>query len=444
MKSYLLFLFILCSSQFPLFGQALNDSAKVLVHRENSRVFEFQDGGLVYECQLELVNFSWLSSTLQTLKGWIQEKNNSNSRKPVVGFRSIGKISLYRFANSDSAENFLNFASDCSNIWDCEQAYHSRKDFLEKWTFNGTNSSHVKTNGDSLVFNFPYPRNDVRRRFEYLRLRNGDTLNLKGFRPMQNFSVVSEYEDRVVLHFRYTSNTFNPNGRCGAGEEKGLLCLKIVDAEIIDFDSYYMESCYQDLYFNRQKILFENDFYYFYELDGGYAGYNQDFYFRPAKALVSQTETYVKEEATLVLVDDISDTIKADIKDLGWIAGHWQGEAFGGIIDEVWLPPLGQSMLGTFKLVKDGKDGFMEILTISETPNGSLELSLRHFNPDLVAWEKKEEVLRFPLLRLERHRAYFRSFTFELLDEDRLNIHALFIEDGQRERITFAYTRVKK
>jgi len=43
----------------------------------------------------------------------------------------------------------------------------------------------------------------------------------------------------------------------------------------------------------------------------------------------------------------------ATLKDVAWIAGHWQGEALGGITEEVWTAPLGKSMMGSFKLVVD-------------------------------------------------------------------------------------------
>lgn len=139
-----------------------------------------------------------------------------------------------------------------------------------------------------------------------------------------------------------------------------------------------------------------------------------------------------------------SEPPKHQIEELSWIAGHWRGEAFGGVLDEVWLPPFGESMLGTFKLVKEGKDDFMEILTISETEAGSLELRLRHFNRDLTAWEAKDEVLQFPLIAVEEKKAYFKSFTFELIDPDHLNIHVLFSEEGEKNIMTFRYHRLKK
>lgn len=419
-------------------AQNSTDSSEVIRQESRSRSFQFSEASKSFICELELANFSWHSAHLYTVKGLLKESDGSREIQ-VVGFKSPSKMTLYEFQNKDTAESFLEFEAPCMNIWDCEVQYHGRKDFIQKWVFEGESGSHILKNGDSISFHFPYPRPHIKRKFEHLKLPNGDTINLKPFMPMRNFSVVAEKGDRVILDFRYTSNTFNPNGRCGAGEERGLLSLQISDSKIVYDESFYLESCYQGLYFSKEKVPFENDFYYEYIVEGDYGRGIKKVFFRPGLALVSETKSVVRQEPTLVLSEAEADTVFAQIEDLKWIAGHWEGEAFGGTLDEVWLPPSGESMLGAFKLVIDGKDDFKELLSISETEEGSLELSLRHFNKDLVAWEEKDEVLRFPLLRLEKNRAYFKSFTFERIDAKRLNIHVLFTEDGKQEVMSFEY-----
>jgi hypothetical protein len=42
---------------------------------------------------------------------------------------------------------------------------------------------------------------------------------------------------------------------------------------------------------------------------------------------------------------------KAKIADLAWIQGRWVGEGLGGTVEEIWSPPIGDSMLGMFRLV---------------------------------------------------------------------------------------------
>ncbi len=51
---------------------------------------------------------------------------------------------------------------------------------------------------------------------------------------------------------------------------------------------------------------------------------------------------------------------QATLQDIAWISGYWKGEAFGGITEEMWSNPLGNSMMFAFKLVVDDKVKFYE------------------------------------------------------------------------------------
>lgn len=56
------------------------------------------------------------------------------------------------------------------------------------------------------------------------------------------------------------------------------------------------------------------------------------------------------------------------IECLAWLEGTWTGSAFGGTIDEVFGSPAGGSILGTSRVVADGKLNHREfILMLSET-----------------------------------------------------------------------------
>lgn len=120
----------------------------------------------------------------------------------------------------------------------------------------------------------------------------------------------------------------------------------------------------------------------------------------------------------------------AELKDVSWITGNWYGEALGGVTEEVWTAPLGGSMMGSFKLVIDGKVQFYELCTITEE-NGSLLLRIKHFNADLKGWEEKDNSEEFPLVKLEKNRAYFNQLTFERIGENELNIYVVFKDEGK-------------
>ena len=77
---------------------------------------------------------------------------------------------------------------------------------------------------------------------------------------------------------------------------------------------------------------------------------------------------------------------KATIEDIAWLAGHWKGNALGGVSEEIWSPPQAKSMMGSYRLIKnDTLVVFYEIVTITEDGQ-SLTLKLKHFNTDLTGW----------------------------------------------------------
>jgi len=133
----------------------------------------------------------------------------------------------------------------------------------------------------------------------------------------------------------------------------------------------------------------------------------------------------------------------SDLSVLSWLAGHWQGEAFGGTTEEVWTSPLAGSMMGSFKLAVDGKISFYELMTISEEEN-SLLLRIKHFHQDLKGWEEKEESIDFKLVKVTQHKVYFEGFTFEKVNENEINIYVVIEEGKQKEEVKFTYARVLK
>ncbi len=133
---------------------------------------------------------------------------------------------------------------------------------------------------------------------------------------------------------------------------------------------------------------------------------------------------------------------KADLSAIEWVAGAWRGEAFGGITEEVWTPPLGGSMMCVFKLVVNEQVRFYEIVTISEE-NETLILRLKHFNADLTGWEEKNVTVDFKLVKVSDNKVFFDGFTFEKISEDEINIYVVVDNQGKRSEVKFNYHRVK-
>ena len=128
--------------------------------------------------------------------------------------------------------------------------------------------------------------------------------------------------------------------------------------------------------------------------------------------------------------------VSATIDEIGWIQGSWTGSAMGGTFEETWNPPSFGTMVGVFKFVKDEKVVFYEILTIVEK-DGSLLLRLKHFAPDLVGWEGKEESVEFPLVSVSKTQAKFKGLSFEKTDEQKMRIRVVVDKEGSDEAIVF-------
>jgi len=151
--------------------------------------------------------------------------------------------------------------------------------------------------------------------------------------------------------------------------------------------------------------------------------------------------TTLISQNTLTLED--KDSPAASINDVAWIAGNWQGEALGGITEEIWTAPLGKSMMGSFKLVVNEIVQFYELCTITEE-NESLLLRIKHFDKDLKGWEEKDQSIEFPLVKIEKNKVYFDGLTFEKINEDELNIYVIFKDEGKEEvEMKFNYKSVK-
>lgn len=95
------------------------------------------------------------------------------------------------------------------------------------------------------------------------------------------------------------------------------------------------------------------------------------------------------------------------VDDLAWIAGNWEGEIFGGPIQEMWTLPRGGSMAGVSRMGASAKRATYEALLI-ETIDGVPTMFLRHFSSQLTGREGKD-AMKYPLATLAKQTAVFKT-----------------------------------
>lgn len=110
-------------------------------------------------------------------------------------------------------------------------------------------------------------------------------------------------------------------------------------------------------------------------------------------------------------LDDPDSRPPATLDDVAWLVGSWRGEAFGGTFEEVWNPPSKGSMVGFFKFMGDEAVGFYEILLLVEE-EGTLNLKVKHFNPDFTAWEEKADYVNFRFIKADDDAIHFSGISF--------------------------------
>lgn len=139
------------------------------------------------------------------------------------------------------------------------------------------------------------------------------------------------------------------------------------------------------------------------------------------------------------------------LKALVWLQGVWKGRAKDGSrYEERWCEPLGNAMMGTFRLVNGETQSpqFFEFMQIAEHPRGA-DMYIRHFSPVFVAWEDKDAPLRFRLALLAEQEAVFenvgrdkvRRISYRLRDDELSVSLERMLDDGSVDTSEFRFER---
>jgi len=156
-------------------------------------------------------------------------------------------------------------------------------------------------------------------------------------------------------------------------------------------------------------------------------------------AVASAQSTHTKHTYKL---DDISNRPTATLADVGWLTGSWTGDAFEGTFEEVWNPPSAGTMVGMFKVLKDNKVVFYELMLLAED-EGSVSLKVKHFTDEFIAWEEKPDFITFRLVKIEEGAIHFSGLSFYRIDTNEIHAYIALHESERVWEEQLIYRRVQ-
>lgn len=99
---------------------------------------------------------------------------------------------------------------------------------------------------------------------------------------------------------------------------------------------------------------------------------------------------------------------KANLNDVAFMQGHWQGNFNGGPIEAFWAKPAGDNLTGFMRMMKDDKVTMYEMLIFEQTEKGPIVL-VKHFKPGLVGVEDKDVSDRYAFIEAKKDYALFEK-----------------------------------
>ncbi|HYD43651.1 MAG TPA: DUF6265 family protein [Phenylobacterium sp.] len=131
---------------------------------------------------------------------------------------------------------------------------------------------------------------------------------------------------------------------------------------------------------------------------------------------------------------------KATIADAALLVGLWEGEGFGGKVQEGWSAPLAGRMVGHFSAVSASGEPMFHQSLIIEEHEGSLRMRLKHFHPDFRGWEAQEQTVDFALVSAAPGRITFGPAAFTR-EGEALVLRLQLSEKGARREEVLRYRR---
>ncbi|MEP5610964.1 MAG: DUF6265 family protein [Cyclobacteriaceae bacterium] len=123
-----------------------------------------------------------------------------------------------------------------------------------------------------------------------------------------------------------------------------------------------------------------------------------------------------------------------------WLAGRWEGEAFGGTTETIWSPPSEDgTMVGLFRLfTADGSIGVYQFILLDKTG-----MRIKHFSSDLVGWESKDKFVTFEMVDFDKNRIEMESLVYERKSKNEIVARLEVSRNGEVTTEVLTKRRVK-
>ena len=128
---------------------------------------------------------------------------------------------------------------------------------------------------------------------------------------------------------------------------------------------------------------------------------------------------------------------------LSWLTGNWKGPRDGGVLEEIWLPPLAGTITALVRSSEESEIRFVEIIHITEI-NDSLELNLQLFNNSLEP--ENINAHNFELTEIGSNFVAFKGISagaHRCLSYERTDENVFFIDIEKCKKIFFRSVKIK-
>ena len=135
----------------------------------------------------------------------------------------------------------------------------------------------------------------------------------------------------------------------------------------------------------------------------------------------------------------------AVLQPLSFLAGRWVSATAAEMQEETWTPVSGDSMIGSFRVVRGGRPVFYEFWAV-EVDDHRAVLKMKHFDAGLVGWEEKNASTKMPLISAAESDAVFAeadgsvSLHYHLVGKT-LTCTVHHLKDGKGSDETFTLTK---